>query len=240
MILIFYCVVISAYIVPKGLYTGLFDVYYAVDLIKNENNANLILAATTLHRKNPDVLLAAKKYKEAYFNNPQDSSLFNDYYSSLAKNNNTQESASLFSWLITNYIPDRNFRNRLLTDIHNPAVSLPYTEQSVIFFGTPTNMQEGLSKILYYFGLQTISQDPQITKDFWEAARDLSPQWGHFHIELAGLYQQYFQDNDKATDVLKGCMQYVSSREQCANALQYGIPAVGSLEKKIEYIPKRM
>lgn len=236
----FYCVVISTYIVPNGLYTGFLDVYYTVDLIKNEKNTNLILAATTLHKKNPDVLLAAKKYKEAYFNNPQSTSLFIDYYSSLIKNNNTEESAGLFSRLITNYVSDQNLRSRLLIDVKNPTATVPYTEQSISFFGVPTNMKEGLSKILYYFGLHVISQNPQMTKDFWEAARDLSPQWGHFHVELASLYQQYFHDNNKAAEILTGCMYYVSPRVQCENALQYGIPAVGSLENVIKFIPKKM
>jgi O-antigen ligase len=235
-VLFFYCIVLSTYIFPKGFYAGFLDVYYAVDLIKNENNANVILVATTLHRRNPDVLLAAKRYKEAFYNNPQNIAVFKEYFSYLVKDNKTNELTELFGLLIRTYMADSHKSEDVYTRLKNFSAENTYSSKDVDFFGNPTNIKEGLSKMLYYFGLRMISQNPQTTRIFWESAKEITPELGHYYVELSSLY--YAQnDVDAAKKILNDCEKYYYPKKQCVQT-PWPPLAPGSLQEKIQAFPK--
>jgi hypothetical protein len=88
-------------------------------------------------------------------------------------------------------------------------------KQLVSFIGIPDTAQEFLSKFYYYLGYSFLQIDPSKTRTYWTYARDISPGWGYFHVELARLEYVYFNNSDRAKQILSDCMRYPSAFGQC-------------------------
>ncbi len=188
------------------------------------------------HKQNPDVLFAQGLYKEAFYNNPEDVSTFKKYYSDLVANNKSNEITELLYMLIHKYLPNNSSEKVLYTYLKICEAQHAYTDASITYFGMPTNMREGVAKLLYYFGLENIKQNPQMTTVFWETSKNLTPEFGHYYVELSSLYYAH-GDTVHAKQILVDCRQYPYAKKQCEEA-PWPPLSPGLLKEKIQMFPK--
>jgi len=123
---------------------------------------------------------------------------------------------------------------------------LPFTHPSILqllspifFMAMPTQatkVSEYKSQLYYLLGLSVMDNHPKITEQFWTAARNLSPDWGYFHEELASLHYYILGDKQKSREILIACQRNKFAAEQCIiDRNQIHIP--GFYKNQIEEIP---
>lgn len=102
----------------------------------------------------------------------------------------------------------------------------------------------GSSKFLYAVGLSLLNDQKETLSaiTFWARARDLAPQWGYFHLELASLVAQYNGTTNAAVPTLLSCLNYNETRVQCQGYLNdlSELPRPGSWSTSIMAIPERL
>lgn len=96
------------------------------------------------------------------------------------------------------------------------------------------NHSLGLSIVLYLMGLDAVWEDPFLTERLWIMARDNSPEWSYFHIELASLAKQELYNLKKSRDYLDYCAQYQAPKEHCQSITTETVGVVGSFKEVIE------
>jgi O-antigen ligase len=230
----FYGVMVASYVFPKSSVIGFIDVYNAIDRIKNEDDERVIQKAVLLHKDNPEVLFAARRYRDAFVNDPQNTAYFRAYYSSLVQKKDYDGILALFDVLRNTYMTDTSMAREIYRRLQDQKEKV-FTEESVDFLRTPPDIRNGLSKMFYFFGLKFLQDDPATTKLFWEAAREVSPQLGHFYAELAGLYYTEGAERE-ARQVLLECQAYQYPKKQC-ELVPWPPPAPGSLRQNIWEYP---
>lgn len=99
----------------------------------------------------------------------------------------------------------------------------------------------GNAKFLYEAGLslERTGTDPSNVARLWAAARDLAPQWGYFHIELAAQIARINGTQQAAVPVLLSCLSHPEPAAQCNGYLTdlARLPAPGYWEPEILAIP---
>lgn len=96
-------------------------------------------------------------------------------------------------------------------------------------------LQRELASVYFYIlGEAHLDTDPEQTYKYWLVARDLSPEWGHFHIELAALNKYILNREGEIRAILSDCLKsWLTDRCVIKNQL----PQPGSLR---EYILTRL
>ena len=94
---------------------------------------------------------------------------------------------------------------------------------------------EGKPKFFYMLGHAYLERkEYETTRLLWAKARDLAPNWGYYHVELASLLAHEFNNPEGALSVLRacpiGCTQYLNHIAD--------LPTTGSLLPHIEAIPR--
>jgi O-antigen ligase len=87
------------------------------------------------------------------------------------------------------------------------------------FVGNPDTPQETLAKATYFLGYNIVHSSPEEARVLWTLARDLAPQWGYFHVELASLEYHTLHDTLRADEVLKDCRIFTYAARQCKEAI---------------------
>lgn len=232
-LLLFYLVTLSGYL-------G----YKPAQLIREEGAIGVLSAAgglyhseaIAMHKRNPDVLFAAKRYREAFYNNPEDVMMFKEYFLHLAKIDNTGELIGVLEFLANKYRVDILVVDEISPNVGRLMAHKDKKQKFIDYFGSPGIMRDGLAKLLYYLGLDVIYTDSQTTKRFWESARDITVELGHYYVELSSLY--YAQGNlEEARRMLIDCQKHPHAKEQCVKAPWPPLPP-GSLQTEIQAFPK--
>ncbi len=89
---------------------------------------------------------------------------------------------------------------------------------------------DGLAKFYYFLGLplEHTAADTDNTIVFWTLARDIAPNWGYYHLELASAYYYWKNDVKSAQEALDICARDPFARQGCNNMAMYpsqlGIP----------------
>lgn len=103
------------------------------------------------------------------------------------------------------------------------------------------NAQEGPSKLFYFMGL-LLYRDNHIAHaiHFFTLARDLAPNWGQFHIELASIVAKHNNNPHTAIPALLTCRSYPTARAQCDDYFQNPsvLPDPGTFADEILAIPR--
>lgn len=236
-----------------ALTTHRYDIAYRISpfdapsaLIMLENNDRLKIQNTDIqlalffHKKNPQILEAASRavkqkdperaiefLRQATQNNPQNMKYATEYLRMILTRNDKRIVANEMTKL---FLYEFDF-NRLEL--------LPYLNENLLMsINNDEKKGEYMAKLYYQLGRYVLSVNHNITKTLWILARNNAPQWGDFHVELAGLYDQFYSDNTKAKQILMECMFYDSPKKQCRAALRDGIAPVGSLLETIQTIPR--
>ncbi len=177
--------------------------------------------------------------KRRYFlNSIQLDSMNTEYYKDtieyLEKQGDRKEMVGLFVKIIKALSPNAIRDDPALLNVitENDVVDTIFSRLGV--WRQTNNPTLGLSKLLYFTGLDLLGVAPENTKKLWVLARNLSPEWSYFHIELASLYKHKAANAPEAKNILNQCMRFETAREHCESILQSNIPQPGSLKKVIE------
>lgn len=99
---------------------------------------------------------------------------------------------------------------------------------------------DGKAKFFYKLGLDFLGiGDEQSAIILWAKARDIAPNWGYYHVELASLIAQHNQTANAAVPTLLSCLANGYARTQCEGYLHdlAALPPPGSLADAIMAIP---
>jgi O-antigen ligase len=202
--------------------------------------------------KDPDVVAALAKFLpvsqidsqkqqslwlKAISLDPQNVELATDGMRSMAQTNNPKGVGLALSLLSSANTLSKDMHGVATVNFSGGAFDTVYTTSFVSYLGRPTTTRELLAKAYYFMGMWSLPQDPELTRVLWGQSRSLAPQWGHFHVELAALYQYYLSDETQAKAVLKECLLYSSAAAQCQEVLEQGIPPAGHHVDDIRLIP---
>lgn len=177
------------------------------------------------HKKTPRVLYEVSKQKkdegdyEAYgyygketvFADPQNIEYVTQYLSYLASLD-TDRSGKEVLLLLRRALPKR---------LDNQIAALrPYTreigESVRHYYGRERpRLRERYLSLLYVIGLYHWQNNPHLTLSLWTLAKEVLPDFGAIHIEIARLYQHGMHDDAGAQEVLQKCVTYKSARKQC-------------------------
>ena len=97
--------------------------------------------------------------------------------------------------------------------------------------------QQYLAKPYYLLGLSVISKDPQLTKEFWLLAKEISPEWSFYYLELASLEQNVFHNKNLAKQLIAECNKHKLAQDNCSSLPAGWFPEPGFFAEKIEAIP---
>jgi len=187
----------------------------------------LLDLAYVLHRGNPAILSELGLYylkinkhgeaiqylNEAAFTNPLNMAAVADYLHNLA-NVNPELAGNEMITLLSRVVQHR-FRHRV-------AAFAPFSKEIGQLIQSADQdgkfiLQEGYVSLLYTIGLRALPSDPALTKICWELARDIYPDFGPIHVELARYYLHMEHSEQRARDVLYSCLIYPSAKELCKN-----------------------
>jgi hypothetical protein len=87
-----------------------------------------------------------------------------------------------------------------------------------------------LPVIYYLLGVSVMKDDIWLTYWLWHLARDLYPDLGTYHVELASLEYYLFGNEKEAQAILKDCLQYPSPARECYEGLHDGLLVPGSFD----------
>jgi len=88
--------------------------------------------------------------------------------------------------------------------------------------------------IYYLLGSLFLEDNPDMTKALWMLARDIYPDLGHYHVELASLLYHQYGDEISAQTILNDCQQTKSAAKECQEYLWIPLPLPGEFVKYIQ------
>lgn len=167
-----------------------------------------------------DGSLAAKKYYEkALTYHPYNNGYLKEYLM-LLMNNNEKDHIGVtickFSQSDHALLPDK-----LCPYLQSDAFSR-YTNTGALYSvldhleGT-----DGKAKFYFFLGLSVyrVQKDIAGTTLLWETARNIAPEWGFYHLELASAYYFWYKDEARANAALAVCEQNAYAKIGCRNAV---------------------
>jgi O-antigen ligase len=206
-----------------------------VTLLEKNPKTKLLSTIIKLHPNNPEVLFQVGLYEKALVWDSLNTRYFYQYSLSTIKNTKNELAfRDLLKKTQSLYPLESQLVQKLIL---NPnTIDKYYSADLIKSAGDQGSVGEYLSKIYYLLGLEMIKTNPNNALVFWMLARNISPGWGHFHVELASLEQYVFSDQNKAKAVLVDCVKYESAAKQCVGSME-GLERPGSQKNKIQIIP---
>lgn len=157
---------------------------------------------------------------------------------SLLRVNQQKGVGAILFQLSTAFLSQDDIRTFASIDFSGDMFVTVYTKEFISDIGTPTTARELLAKAYYFMGLSALVHNSEHTRILWTQSRNLAPQWGHFHVELASLYQYDLSNEWLAKETLQACFIHSSAKKQCQDALEQELPPVGHHIDDIRLIPR--
>jgi O-antigen ligase len=223
---------------------------YISGLLKEDKNMLYVGLAAKLHKNNPDVnfeiagaaSLSGKVKEAKYFAKktidlePLEAKRYNFYSDLLINNHATNELIKFIQFISKQSLTQSQYQTFKQIDFSQSLLTSKYRKDMFIRNDYITNT-DYLSVIYYLLGLELINDKPELTEKLWTLARDVSPGWGYFHVELASLKKNVFKDDKKAKQTLNDCKKDQFSKEQCLGSEKDGLEKIGYFKKYIMAIP---
>jgi hypothetical protein len=77
------------------------------------------------------------------------------------------------------------------------------------------HLADTYASLSYGLGMDLIQVRPDLTEMLWTLSRDLYPDVGFIHVELASFYTYVRKDEAKVAEVFMICQKHESPRRQC-------------------------
>ena len=115
------------------------------------------------------------------------------------------------------FVPWRIYKNTL------PAANLTNLDANTLLrfpaLVDENNFRLYIAKTYYLIGLSMLSVNSITTRDYWIAARFMSPEIGFFHHELASLELYILKDRVTALAIINECMKTARAALHCQQLL---------------------
>lgn len=185
-------------------------------------------AALMFHRKNADVLWAlAKTYKkthaqlaldymrQAAYLDPHNAIYYKDYFRQLAMANQAETLGHEILLLSKTALPEKYHKQ--IDEL------IPYSVMLGDYYihwmdKENSSFRHGYASMFYRFGISDL-RDVEPMEKLLKLARDIYPDLGHFHVELASYYFHILGDKEKYEQVLQSCQAIVSAAQQCRDQM---------------------
>ncbi len=99
---------------------------------------------------------------------------------------------------------------------------------------------DGRAKFLYHLGLSYVRLGNDASAiPLWNKAKDASPNWSYYHLELASLIAHYNHDEAAAIPTLRSCLTSPAARASCEYYLHHvnTLHPPGAYARDIDAIP---
>jgi O-antigen ligase len=201
------------------------------------------------HRSNPEALISLAKYTNAQHapnwnlyqrmieTDPQNIDYLSQYITALLDNNEQSQIGKLLEAKGREALPRSSLSTLKNINWSSPVITSLFTKDLLRDVGQPTTVSEYLSKTYYILGFLLLQSDPAATRNLWALARDASPGWGYFHVELASLEHYLFHDDAQARKILIYCTHFVSAAAQCEHTNIIDLSPPSSQFNLIKAIP---
>lgn len=205
------------------------------------------------HRTNPSILLALGNlenifpnhqresyYLQAIAAEPLNKTYTTQYLRFLLQQERLTDVGKVLNKLISTAFVLKKQKNLSQLDLQNQLFFPAFNQEFVDALRGPASLPESVSKSLYVLGLSAKLNNRDLMLSLWQTAKNLSPDWDLFHLELAAFYKYIRQNEVLAKQVLVDCQKYyypeLSCRQQLENFDQLQLP--GAYLKDIKAIPQ--
>lgn len=203
----------------------------------HRKDPEILYELTTYHQQLADNNAAQKSYQTLFDLDPKNWDLYRQYVNWMVE----LEFQSMIGQAVKTtslHILPKQFQARLqLVDFTQPALNKAFITNYQIFNEAATPI-ELLQKLYYVSGLEVLAENPELTKRLWYLARDIYPNWGYYHIELAALEYHTLGDAEAAQNILTECLVNRYAAYGCNLVINSVIPVVGSQKNSIQVIPR--
>ncbi len=215
----------TAYILQPHMVTS------ALDYLRQESEARRYRAGAPerliafFHRKDPEVAYAMATYSidkneaEAKMwyartmdGDPHNQMYISSYLGYVAKFLSSEEAGEAVIRLFERQWP-RNGRSDLFS-LENISIRIGTALQQVYGRAKP-QWREGYAGAAYVLALEAMPSDSKLAESLLLFARDIYPDLGFIHIDLARYYYHVGGDSQKAHEVLEFCQKFASPKKQC-------------------------
>lgn len=180
--------------------------------------------------------LSKQYYREAIGVDKQNVNNLSLYIQFLLAHRDTQSIGGILDIESGRFLPSQSRNTLHAVHFSNNQLKSLYSSQLFSDVGTPGTVNEYLSKTYYFLGLLVLNDNPELTRSLWTLARDLTPTYGYFHVELASLEYRIFRDQKQTNMVLINCQKYYFASNQCKRTnIKFMSP--GSQYENIKTIP---
>lgn len=195
-------------------------------LLFHKKNPGVTFELAQIEEKMGETVEAENLYKETVDLDTQNTMYYSRYFSYLVKQNNTNNLARELRRTSFKRVPVvyHDVINKI--DFQSPYLVIAYKGD---IFEKPRN----LSVIYYLLGVSVMKDDIWLTYWLWHLARDVYPDFGTFHVELASVEHYFFHNQQEAEAILTSCLQYPSPAQECGDYLQDGVPPPGTFEQYV-------
>lgn len=228
----------------------------AKEFLEEQKEEEVVVRAATIeiinffHKRDPEISFDLAKAlpdeeegKSRYFlNSIQLDSVNTEYYKDtieyLEKRGDKKETVELLVKIIEVLSPNVIHDDPALLNVitENDVVDIILSRVGV--WRQTNNPTLGLSKLFYLTGLDLLNVASDKTRLLWRLARDLSPEWSYFHIELASLESHMFADAVGAAATLRYCEGNINAAKHCRMFTKDNLPVVGSMMENIKSVPR--
>ena len=199
--------------------------------------------AVSFHKKNPEVLFAIGEpgCEQVMALDRHNQNLQQECLRMLLESGKTKNAAAALYLLGKTILPKTLWWRLSLGDLTSDA-AIKHISQKLLqdTLYSADQKDDGYAKLMYYLGLQAINEDPLLTRRLWVLARDISPGWSYYHVELASLEMWVLNDASSAKRRLARCAERKDPRAHCLYILTHTVPSVGSQKDFIAAIPKNL
>lgn len=200
----------------------------ALEYIEKGNDAEKII--NFLHKQSPMILYELAKasrenpnnpntleyYRRMVYADPQNKAYLSDYLGYLAQNLPPEQVGKSLIALFKHV----GFRlgDHSLFALPNIQSQLGVVLINIYKTHNP-RWSESYTSIAYVLGVELLPTHPDTTEQLWLFARDIYPDIGFIHVDLASFYEFVKRDHEKALRILSDCMKINSPKKQCEEQL---------------------
>jgi len=206
------------------------------------NTRSFLSLIKTFHKKNPEVLFAITQENPAGAIGCEQLILLDKKNKSFQQKclkllfaSGDKKGVGVLLFLLGQDIVPKEVRWRLTREDFTNQFVLEALDDKVIDESLFSNEypRQGYAKLVYAIGLRVVEKDPLLVKRLWLLARDVSPGWSYYHVEVASLDAWGFHDSAVAKLRLERCAELKDPRVHCLYVLAHTIPPVGSQKDSV-------
>lgn len=215
-------------------------------ILKDEDkNGEYTKMITWFHAMNPDVHAELGKKTEDsrpreamthfYLANkydPQNLTYYGQYIKyALATNNKKQVARGLLALIDT---LEKQQKKLIISPALDDERVYPFlTKEALSCILEGSISRVCFSKIYYLIGLSMLKLIPDEGIEFLRAARDIAPNYGYYHIELASAYKYVLKNEEKYLETIDNCIETSIARDHCKKEDKSGVSRPGFYKTKI-------